>query len=119
LRNAIMWMDVRAADQTRRIVETGNEVLKLSGGAASAEWLFSKSLWLKENEPKTFAEADIICECVDWLGHRLTGEWVGSMSLAAVRGYYRHSQGGWPTELLAQIGLSDVLDKLVPTLGEV
>lgn len=119
LRNAIMWMDVRAADQARRIAETGNEVLKLSGGSASAEWLFSKSLWLAENEPKVFAEADVICECVDWLGHRLTGEWVGSMSLAAVRAYYRHSEGGWPVGLLEQIGLTSVLDKLVPKLGEV
>lgn len=119
LRNAIMWMDVRAAAETQQITDTGNEVLKLSGGTASAEWLFSKSKWLQNNEPEIFQEADIICECVDWLGHRMTGNWVGSLSLAAVRGYYRYSEGGWPTELLEQIGLTDVLEKLVPKLAGV
>ncbi|MGB3413843.1 MAG: FGGY family carbohydrate kinase [Microbacteriaceae bacterium] len=119
LRNAIMWMDVRASEQANRIAETGNEVLKLSGGNASAEWLFSKSQWIAENEPEIFAEADIICECVDWLGHKMTGNWVGSLSLAAVRGYYRYSEGGWPVELIEQLGHSAVLDKLVPKLAGV
>src|SRR5215217_1751732 len=38
LRPAIMWMDVRAADQARRVQETGDPALKYNGfGAVSAE----------------------------------------------------------------------------------
>lgn len=119
LRNAIMWMDVRAAEQAQRITDTQNEVLKLSGGIASAESLFSKSQWIADNEPEIFAAAEVICECVDWLGHRMTGNWVGSLSLAAIRGYYRHSEGGWPVELLEELGHTAVLEKLVPKIAGV
>jgi ribulose kinase len=38
LRPAIMWMDVRAADQARRIQGTGDPALKYNGfGTVSAE----------------------------------------------------------------------------------
>jgi len=58
LRPAIMWMDVRAADQAVRIQETGDPALKYNGfGAVSAEWGLPKCLWLKEQEPKTWQAA--------------------------------------------------------------
>src|SRR5215212_2031400 len=39
LRQAIMWMDVRASDQAGRIAETGNDALTYNGyGPVSAEW---------------------------------------------------------------------------------
>jgi ribulose kinase len=48
MRPAIIWIDVRAADQARRIGETGDPALKYNGyGAVSAEWMPSKALWLK------------------------------------------------------------------------
>jgi sugar (pentulose or hexulose) kinase len=58
LRPAIMWMDVRAADQARRIQETGDPALKYNGfGPVSAEFGLPKALWLKENEPDTWSRA--------------------------------------------------------------
>ena len=55
LRPAIMWMDVRASDQARRVEETGDKALKYNGyGAVSAEWGLPKAMWLKENEPDTY-----------------------------------------------------------------
>jgi ribulose kinase len=45
-----MWMDVRAADQARRLAQTGDQALKYSGYTnISAEWMPCKALWLKEN----------------------------------------------------------------------
>lgn len=119
LRSSLMWMDVRAAPQAQRIAATGHEALQLSAGTASAEWLFSKTSWLAENEPDLYARADVLCECVDWLGHRLTGRWAANLSLAAVRGYYRRSAGGWPVDLLEAIRHADVLDKLPPEVLDV
>ena len=112
LRSSLMWMDVRARDEARLIAQSQAEVLTLSGGSASAEWFFSKTLWLARNEPEIYSQAEVLCECVDWLGHRLTGVWAASLSLAAVRAYYRLSDGGWPTDLLRNIGHEDVLDKV-------
>ena len=113
LRPALLWMDVRAAPQARRIGETGNPALKYSGyDQTSAEWLLSKVLWIAEHEPETYARAVHINEYTDWLGYRLTGEWAANINTAAIRGYYDRNAGGWPTSLFADVGLPDLLSKL-------
>jgi ribulokinase len=113
LRPALIWMDVRAAAQARRIAATGDPALKYSGyDRSSAEWLLSKVLWLAENEPETYRAATRICEYTDWLGWRLTGEWAVSINTAAIRGYYDRNAGGWPVSLFEAVGLPDLVDRL-------
>ena len=59
LRPAIMWMDVRASGQAKRITATGHDMLKFNGyGNVSAE-----TLWLKENERETYDKARYVVEC--------------------------------------------------------
>jgi ribulokinase len=112
LRPAIMWMDVRAVDQARRVEETGDPALKYNGFArVSAEWMPSKALWLKENEPDTYESAAHICECLDWVTHRLTGEWTASINTASFRWYYDRDEGGFPESLYGDLGLEELLDK--------
>ncbi len=122
LRPALIWMDVRAAAQAKRIAATGDPALKYSGfDKTSAEWLLSKVAWLAENEPDTYARAVHINEYTDWLGHRLTGEWAANINTATIRGYYDRHAGGWPGSLFAAVGLADLADKLpsrVVDLGE-
>lgn len=113
LRPALIWMDVRAGPQARRIAATGDPALKYSGyDRTSAEWLLSKVLWLAEHEPETYARAVHVNEYTDWLGYRLTGEWAANVNTAAIRGYYDRNAGGWPTSLFAAVGLPDLVDKL-------
>jgi FGGY-family pentulose kinase len=112
LRPAIMWMDVRAADQARRLQETGYPALKYNGfGAVSAEWGIPKAAWLKENEPKTWNSAARICDCGDWMIQRLTGEWAASINFASSKYYYDRDEGGFPVSLLQAIGIEDLLEK--------
>jgi FGGY-family pentulose kinase len=112
LRPAILWMDVRASDQARRLGETADPALKYNGfGAVSAEWMPSKALWLKESEPETYRKARVICECQDWLNHRLTGEWAASINNASARWYYDRDNGGFPESLYDAVGIADVLEK--------
>jgi len=112
LRPAIIWMDVRAADQARRVAETGDAALKYNGHAnVSAEWMPCKALWLKENEPNVYAAAHHICEYTDWLTHRLTGEWTTSINVASLRWYYDRNNGGFPSSLYQAVDLEDLLDK--------
>jgi ribulose kinase len=112
MRPAIMWMDVRAADQARRLGETGDKALKYNGfGAVSAEWMPPKALWLKENEPETYRGAEHICDCGDWLVHRLTGQWVASVNTASTKWYYDRDERGYPESLYGAVGLDDALDK--------
>lgn len=113
LRPAIIWMDLRAADQARRIAESGHPALKYNGyGAVSAEWLPCKALWLKENEPQVYNRAARICEFVDWVTYRLTGRWTASIDTAAIRCYHDRNVGGWQGSFFEAIGLGDLLDKL-------
>jgi ribulokinase len=112
LRPAIIWMDVRAADQARRVQETGDPALKYNGfGSVSAEWMPCKALWLKENEPETYENAKHICEYQDWMTHRLTGEWTASINNTSFRWYYDRDEGGWPESLYESIGIGEVLKK--------
>jgi FGGY-family pentulose kinase len=115
LRPAILWMDVRAASQARRIATTGHPAMKYNGyGSVSAEWMPCKALWLKEHEPDNYRRAVRFGECIDWLTHRLTGEWVGSINTASIRWYYDRAEGGWPEGLYDLIGLGDLLEKFPP-----
>jgi FGGY-family pentulose kinase len=112
LRPALLWMDVRASDQARRLQATGDPALKYSGfGEVSAEWGLPKALWIKENEPKVYNNAKIICDCQDWLTHRLTGEWKASISIAAGKYFHDRDVGGWPESLYEAVGAGDLLEK--------
>jgi FGGY-family pentulose kinase len=112
LRPAIMWMDVRAADQARRVQETGDPALKYNGfGAVSAEFGLPKALWLKENEPETWDGAARIGECADWAIQRLTGEATTSVNTASGKYYYDRDQGGFPVSLYEAVGVEDLLEK--------
>ena len=115
LRPALLWMDVRASDQARRVQESGDPALKYNGyGPVSAEWMPSKAMWLRENEPETYNEAARICDCEDWVTFRLTGEWTASINTASFRAYYDRDTGGWPESLYESVGIGDTLEKLPP-----
>ena len=112
LRPAIMWMDVRSSDQADRIAATHNDALKYNGhGAVSAEWGLPKALWIKDNEPEVYKNAKHICDCGDWLVHRLTGEWTSSINFASSKYYYDRDAGGYPESLYEAVGAGDLLEK--------
>jgi len=112
LRNAIIWMDVRAFNQAEKIAKVDSDSLKYNGyGRVSAEWMPCKALWLKENEPEIYKNAKYICEFQDWINYKLTGEYVGSINNTSVRWYYDSRNGGWPIEFYDKIGLPDIIKK--------
>lgn len=112
LRNSLIWMDVRAAEEAALIAATGDPALKFNGyGKVSAEWMPCKALWLKKNEPENYNKADLVCEYADWITYKLTGKWTANLSNIAVRWYYDIENGGFPVSLYEKIGLGDVLDK--------
>lgn len=112
LRPAIMWMDVRASDQAARIADTRDRALKYAGyGDVSAEWGLPKALWIKEKEPETFDKSKHLCDCNDWLIHKLTGEWASSINIASAKFFYDRDEGGWPESLLRSVQFEDFLEK--------
>ena len=103
LRPCILWMDVRAGEQAQRIAE-------MTGEHLSAEWMPCKMLWLKENEPQVFSDADVICECQDWLTYRLTGLWSVNVNTACNWGY-NADEKGFPAWFYKKLGLEDGMAK--------
>ena len=125
LRPAILWMDVRAGEEADAVLATGDPALRLNGdgeGPVSAEWMIPKALWLRRQEPRTFAKAHRICEYQDFLTYQLTGEWAASLDNAGLRWHYRHREGGWPESLVQALGIPELRDKWPPRVvapGEV
>ncbi len=123
LRDAIMWMDIRAGEEARDIAASGDPALKYVGfGNVSAEWFPCKVLWVKRHEPEVYRKAATIFEHTDWLTYRLTGEITANINTTTVRWFYNSREGGRPVSLYDKIGLEDVDAKLprrVVKLGEV
>ena len=94
VRNSLIWMDVRASKEAEIITNCGDDALKYNGyGNASAEWMPSKALWLKTNEPENYAKAEKVCEYTDWMMYKLTGIWTGNDCNMSVRWYYNGPEG--------------------------
>jgi ribulokinase len=125
VRPALIWMDVRAAEEARRLVETKDPALAVNAGGAgpvSAEWMLPKALWLLRHEPENFALATTVCEYQDYLNLHLTGRRVASINNAAIRWHYRADAGGWPFSLIDALDLGALRDKWpgeIARLGDV
>ena len=65
LRPCLIWMDVRSAPQTEKVVATGDAALRVNGdghGPVSAEWMIPKALRLAENEPQTLERSAVVSQ---------------------------------------------------------
>ncbi len=122
VRDAIIWMDVRAAEEAKFIESIDDPARKYNGYSnVSPEWFPCKNLWVKKNQPEIYKKSKVIAEYTDWLTHELTGNWTIGISTATIRGYYDNRNGGWQREFYEKIGLGDLFDKLPPKvyrLGE-
>ncbi len=120
LRNALLWMDVRAAKEARFIAESGHPALKYNGhGNVSAEWMPCKALWVKRNEPDIYSGAAVVCEYQDFINHRLTGRKTASINNASVRWYYDDVEGGFPSSFYEAIKLGDLISKFPPDVLDI
>ena len=114
LRPAMIWMDVRSADEAALVADTCDPALRVNGGGSgpvSAEWMIPKSLWMKRHQPEIFARAARIGEYQDYINLRLTGRWVASLDNMAVRWHYQSQHGGKPTSLLVRLDIPELEEK--------
>ena len=112
LRPALLWMDCRAAEEADRTAASRHPVMAYSGGGDAAEWLVPKSMWLARHEPQTYAGAEVICECIDYVNFLLTGRWVGSRMNATCKWNYDSVAGRFVDDLYAEFGVPDLAAKL-------
>lgn len=112
LRPALLWMDCRAAAESDRTAAAEHPVLGFSGGSDAAEWLVPKAMWLSRHEAETYARAEVICECLDWINFRLTGAWVGSRMNATCKWNFDSVEHRFHDDLFTALGVPDLATKL-------
>ncbi len=111
LRDAIVWMDNRAADEAELTERTDHPVMRYSGGGAAVEWLVPKAMWLARHEPEVYRRAHRIVEAVDYLNWRLTGRWAATKLNATCKLHYDPIEGRFPAELYEELGVGDLPTK--------
>lgn len=119
LRPAILWMDARAWAEAARTAQVAHPVLDYSGGSDAVEWLVPKAMWLKTHEPDTWARTEVICEALDWVNHRLTGRWVGSLMNATCKWNYDSRARRFCPELYDAFGIPELIDRLPPEILDI
>jgi ribulose kinase len=107
---ALLWMDTRASAEAVEITNTRHPVLRYTGGQVSPEWMLPKALWLARHDPARYAAARRVVDVHDWVMFRLTGRWSLAQATIAAEWSYDPLAGGWPADLLGDLGLSGLLD---------
>ena len=113
VRDAIIWMDVRASEEAAFIESLDMPQRKYNGwGPVSAEWFPCKNLWVKKYQPEVYKKSKIIAEYTDWLTNEITGTWTVGISTATIRGYYDNRKDGWSVDFYKKIGIGDIFEKI-------
>ena len=109
LRNAIVWLDNRAAAEAEEIKAFfGNKkVYEVTGQPEiTATWPAAKLLWVKKNEPEIFAKTNKVFLLEDYILYRLTGNFVTEETLQSSTIYFDIHNKCWWDEMLDFIGIS-------------
>lgn len=107
--DTIAWLDHRAIAEAERMTALGGEGVRHSGGTISPEMQIPKLMWLKSHLPEVWQKAGMIFDLADFLTWRASGSLTRSIcTLTAKWHYLSHTEEGWPTGFLEQVGLGDL-----------
>jgi xylulokinase len=108
VRAAMIWADTRSTPQTAQLetIIGQDRAYLLLGHRLNATYSLEKIMWVRDNEPETFARVRYFCLAKDFVVHRLTGRLATDRSDASATNAYDQGRGTWSAELLAAAGLS-------------
>ncbi len=114
LRPAILWNDGRSAAECAALEAAVPTLHAVAGNVAMPGFVAPKLLWLREHEPRHYAQTARVLLPKDWLRLRLTGEVVSEMSDASGTLWLDVGARRWSDELLAACGLTtDQMPQLI------
>lgn len=105
---ALVWLDNRALDEAREIGELfGEAAIYDATGVPSVfpTWTACKILWLRRNQPATFAAANRFLLVEDLVLHRLTGRFVSEGGVACTSLLYDIRAHDWWPPMLEAVGI--------------
>lgn len=110
VRDAIVWLDNRAAEEAAIIEEHfgRKKVFEVTGQPeVTATWPACKLLWIKRNEPEVWAKTKKIFLLEDYLLYKLTGKLVTEKTLQSSTIYFDIRNSVYWKEMLDFIGVSE------------
>lgn len=110
--NVVMWADHRAIAEAAEITRTGHRALAFVGGTMSPEMELPKLLWLKRHRAAAWPRYGMAFDLADYLTWRATGQPAVSACTVTCKWAYLNHDDGWQRDLLAAIGLGDMLARL-------
>ncbi len=116
---AILWMDARASDEALESERVDHPVLAYSGGSNAVEWLVPKAMWLARYQPDLWARVEVICEALDFVNFRLTGEWAGSLMNATCKWNYDSRARAFCGDLYERFGVPELGSRLPQRIVEI
>jgi len=107
LRNAILYADMRAIDESRKLSDKFNskDIYDLTGNPLSPIYPLAKWMWIKENEPNVFEKTFKFIQPKDFLVFKLTEEMVTDYVDASATMAFNIKKREWIEELLDFTGI--------------
>lgn len=115
-RDIVMWMDHRAGEEAGAINATKDPALAYVGGEVSIEMELPKILWLKRRLPGRHAAVARYRDLADYIVWRMSGADVASVCTLGCKWNWLAHEQRFPREMLAAVGLDDLLDKVSSTI---
>ena len=102
IRPALIWADQRAVKETNRLIEAigEKEFYHITGHRASPSYSIEKLMWIKDNEPETYAKTHKMLLCKDYIVLKLTGEFMTDYSDASGTNAFDLNKMDWSDEII-------------------
>lgn len=102
LRPAILWNDQRTADQCRQItaIVGAEKLVELTSNRALTGFTAPKVLWMRQNEPGSYARVNKILLPKDYIRYRLAGAFATEVSDASGTLLFNVRERKWSAEML-------------------
>lgn len=113
----ISWMDARAQQDSPAALAglTAAAVARIVGWPCVDCLPLAHLAWLREKQPRLYAEAGHVGMDTDWLLHRLTGRWIMDVSTATTFHLVDQCAGAHHAPFLSRLGLRrEQLSPLAP-----
>lgn len=110
-RPAIIWADTRASAQQRELEEAlgAEHAYAILGHRLNPTYSLEKIMWVRDDEPDTWARVRRVCVAKDFIVLRLTGRLATDRSDASGTNAYDQRTGTWSEEVLQAARLDPAL----------
>lgn len=118
LRPAILWNDQRTGAQCEEITRMAGgkrRVLELTANVVLPGFTAPKIIWVRENEPKVYAQAAHVLLPKDYLRYKMSGEFATEVSDASGMSVFDVKRRTWSEEMLRAL---DIPREWMPACAE-